>query len=139
MRYTVEELKELLKFGERISLEYKKAGVKLPNSIWPTYSAFANTIGGDIILGVEEIKDPDSLFPRLEISGVSNPDKIINDFWNTINGDKTNHNILSDDNVYTLTLEKKTVIIISVPQADYRQRPIFIDGNPYKGSYKRNF
>ena len=48
------ELTDLLEFGETISLECKRADSKLPNSIWPTYSAFANTIGGVIILGIEK-------------------------------------------------------------------------------------
>lgn len=139
MRYTKDNLIELLKFGEKNSLECKRAASSLPHSIWSTYSAFANTIGGDIVLGVEEIKDPDSLFPRFEIQGVSNADQIIKDFWNTINSDKVNHCVLFDENVYSLELEQGTVIVISVPQADYRQRPIFIDGNPYKGAYKRNY
>ena len=37
---------ELLKYGERINLECKKAEGKLPNSIWETYSSFANTAEG---------------------------------------------------------------------------------------------
>ena len=139
MKYTETELLELLKFGEKISLECKKAGLGLPNSIWSSYSAFANTIGGDIILGIEEVKEPDSLFPKFVVEGVTNVDKLIKDFWNTINSEKTNHNILSEDNVYALEVEKKTVIVISIPQADYRQRPVFINGNPYKGAYKRNY
>lgn len=45
---------ELLKVGERINLECKKAESNLPNSVWETYSSFANTDGGLILLGVEE-------------------------------------------------------------------------------------
>lgn len=74
MKYTETELLALLRFGEKISFECKKAGLGLPNSIWSSYSAFANTIGGDIILGVEEVKEPDSLFPQFVVEGVANAD-----------------------------------------------------------------
>ena len=133
------ELNDLLEFGEKISLECKRADSQLPNSIWPTYSAFANTIGGVILLGIEEITEPESLFPKFEILGVKNSDKQIKEFWNTINSDAVNANILTDDCVYVLKLAQKSVIIIEVPQADYRYKPIFIKGNPYKGTFKRNY
>lgn len=133
------ELNELLEYGERISLECKKAASVLPNSIWPSYSAFANTIGGIIILGIEEKRDNNSFFPRFEIQGVKNADSQIKDLWNIINSEKVNVNILSDDNVYPLTINGATVIVIEVPQADYRYKPVFINGNPYKGTFKRNY
>ncbi|CAG5214151.1 mobile genetic element [Streptococcus pneumoniae] len=44
-----------LKF-EGVDLEYKKAKNNLPESFWETYSAFANTNGGKIILGIDEKK-----------------------------------------------------------------------------------
>ncbi|HIR93238.1 MAG TPA: putative DNA binding domain-containing protein, partial [Candidatus Egerieimonas intestinavium] len=54
------EILELLKFGERINLECKKAESKLPNSVWETYSSFANTDGGVILFGIEEhLKETD--------------------------------------------------------------------------------
>ena len=46
-------IKELLNHGERITLECKTAERGLPKSLWETYSAFANTYGGTILLGVE--------------------------------------------------------------------------------------
>ncbi len=45
--------KSLLK-GERVTLECKRAKAEVPKSVWATYSAFANTIGGLILLGVDE-------------------------------------------------------------------------------------
>ena len=47
-------IKKTLLKGERVTLECKKAKVEVPKSIWQTYSAFANTIGGLILLGVDE-------------------------------------------------------------------------------------
>lgn len=46
------EILELLKYGEHINLECKKAESNLPKSIWETYSSFANTDGGVILFGV---------------------------------------------------------------------------------------
>lgn len=40
-----------------MTLECKKAQRSVPNSLWDTYSAFANTYGGTILLGVVEHLD----------------------------------------------------------------------------------
>ena len=47
--------KETLLKGERVTLECKKAKTEVPKELWNTYSAFANTIGGLILLGVTSL------------------------------------------------------------------------------------
>ena len=49
-----EKIRELLKYGERITLECKDSRNEISKSVWETYSSFANTCGGIILLGIEE-------------------------------------------------------------------------------------
>lgn len=132
------EVIDLLKYGERINLECKKAESKLPNSIWETYSSFANTDGGTILLGVEENIKEIEYERKFTVTGVNDAHKIITEFWNTINSEKVNCNILVDSNVGTCDIDGKTIIWINVPRANYRQRPVYLNGNPLK-SFRRNY
>ena len=77
-------LNQILKQGERLTLECKKATNTLPNSTWETYSSFANTYGGTILLGIAEDLKQSNFKERYQIIGVDAPEKIITDFWNTI-------------------------------------------------------
>lgn len=116
----------------------KKCSDKLPRSIWETYSAFANTRGGIILLGVTEHKDR-TADARFEITGVSDPYKIETDFFNILNNrQKVSRNILFDSDFRPVDIDGKTIIYISVPEADYHKKPIYINDNLMDGSYKRS-
>lgn len=80
---------ELLKYGETINLECKKAESTLPNAIWETYSSFANTSGGMILLGVEECVKEKNPEKRFSFTSVKNPTQRIKEFWNTINSNSS--------------------------------------------------
>lgn len=131
-------IKTTLRKGERITLECKKAMADVPKSLWETYSAFANTIGGLILLGVEEYRNETNLAKRYEVVGVTDARKILTDFWNTINSDKVNANILTDSDVEVVNMGDKQIISVHVPMADWRAKPIYLNGNVYKGTFRRN-
>lgn len=136
---TEQDIHNLLAAGERVTLECKKAQSSLPNSMWDTYSAFANTYGGTILLGVyEDTKEKDKV-KRFTITGVDDAAKIRIDLWNTVNSrEKVNINLLHDEDVQTVEVDGKDVIAIHVPRAEYNLRPIYINNNPMRGTYCRN-
>ena len=96
MKMDEKTIKEILLKGERVTLECKKAKSEMPKSIWQTFLAFATTIGGMILLGVDENMQEKDIQKRYQIIGVDEPRKIVTDFWNTLNSDKVNENILVD-------------------------------------------
>ena len=135
---TVNDIKNLLLKGERVTFEAKRTESDVPKSVWETYSAFANTIGGTIVLGVVEHQKEKNPAKRFEITGVDNANKIIKDFWNTINSNKVSHNILCDDDVTVVEIDGKQVVCIQVPQANWHTKPIYLNDNVYRGSFRRN-
>lgn len=118
----MQELKSLIYQGEKVDVECKKAQGKVPDSVYETYSSFANTKGGMIVLGVLEDKTKVIPEERFIIQGVDNHEKLREDFWNTINSQKVNANILVDDNVYAVEEDGIALLVIEVPRADFTVR-----------------
>jgi len=49
-----------------------------------------------------------------------------------------NRNILKDEDVFIVEESGVSLIVIKVPRADYKMRPVYVGENPYKGTFKRN-
>ena len=128
----MQELKQIIYKGEKVDVECKKAENNVPKSVYESYSAFANTMGGYIFLGVDEDKKKKLPEERFIIQGIENPKKQIEDFWNTINGSKVKVNILKDEDVFIVEENGISLIVIRVPRADYKMRPVYVEENPYK-------
>lgn len=90
-----------------------------------------------ILLGVTEHKGR-PLNERFEFTGVKDYYKVITDFFNIVNNkQKVNRSVLIDSDVRPVEIDGVTVVYIKVPEADYRQKPIYINNNLQSGTYKR--
>lgn len=118
---------------ESMLFEFKAAAGGVPNSMWQTVSAFANTSGGWILLGVAEGPEgkpvvqgvPDVRQRRLEIwTNLRNPAKLSAiDF--------------SEHDVRVEQADGKDIIVVRVPRAPRENRPVYINGNRDQGTYIR--
>ena len=130
---TSEELKKLIKTGENGEVEFKRGRGGVPGDFWPSYSAFANTDGGVIVLGVSE-KNGERI-----IEGVENAEKVRADLWNAANNpDKVSDNVLSNKRVYSLEVDGKVLVVAEVPRADRRVKPVYVGSDVFRGTYRRN-
>ena len=114
--------------------EVKSANGGLPQTLWDTYSAMANTYGGVIICGVKEREDG-SWFT----TGINNAAKLKRDFWNQANDPKkVSVNLLRETDISVYQIGEDVVLVIRVPAADRETKPVFINGDMFKGTFKRN-
>ncbi len=129
-------LELLTTYKENSLLEIKSARGGLPNSLWESYSAFANSEGGIIVLGVKENAKDGSLY----VEGLDDVHKLMKDFWNMVNNrQKVSCNILTDSMAVPDKIEGKDVIVIRVPRAERTSRPVYVGSDPRTGTYRRNF
>ena len=130
------DLSELEQWRENNRLEVKAAQGGLPGDVWPSVSAFANTNGGLLVLGVKE----DMKTRELRVLGVPNAQKMLEDFANAANSaDKLSYPIFSDEHLRIEIIDGKEVIAIEVPRVDRHHRPVYEGRNPFKGTYRRKF
>ncbi|WP_283600722.1 AlbA family DNA-binding domain-containing protein [Ligilactobacillus aviarius] len=117
---------------ENIHTEYKESKKNIPNDMWETVSAFANTEGGNIFLGIKEIKHENG-FKEFIPQGVKNIEKQKEDLLNTVK-DKSKISIpaFKEKDIKFIKINNKDIIQISVSQAKYNDVPVFLKGDPKK-------
>lgn len=122
---------DLAQLREGWDFEAKLAGGRdgrgaVPASFFETYSAMANTDGGTVVLGVQERTDK-----SLEVRGLADIDKVEQELWDLLdNRNKVSANILQRADVQRLRADGADVLVIQVPRADRRLRPVYLNGNP---------
>ena len=120
-------------YREDNRIEAKKATGGLPESIWETYSAFANTLGGVILLGVEEDRNH-----NLHAVDLPDPQWLADEFLRKVNDPRiASVNLLAADDIQIKTVDGNDMVLIYVPQAQPYQRPVYVGGDPYSGTYRR--
>ena len=128
------DLHNIEQYRENNRIEAKLSTGGLPESLWETYSAFANTLGGVILLGVEELPDH-SLRPV----DLPDPQWLIREFREILNDPRrVSVNILSERSVSTVEVEGNHIVAIEIPRARRYDRPVYVGGDPMTGTYRRN-
>ena len=136
-RFAFEDyLDSLLRMTESDDLEFKSAAGGFPGSFWDTYSAFANSEGGTIILGVAEKKGKFYLDKLSE----EQVEKYTKDFWNNVNSRTTiSCNLMTSKDVVVADYKGHKIMLFFIPRAAREQRPVYRTTQPYNGTFKRNY
>lgn len=127
------DLHNIQRYRENNRIEAKLSTGGLPESLWETYSAFANTLGGILLLGVEELPDH-SLRPV----DLPDPQWLIREFREILNDPRrVSVNILSERSVSVVEVEGRRIVAIEIPRARRYDRPVYVGGDPMTGTYRR--
>ncbi len=128
--------KDIKKLKENKLIEFKKSKGGLPNSLWESYSAFANTNGGTIVLGIDEPQKNVFVSAKLTEAEILELQKR---FWDNINNSqKVSVNLLVDRDVFIDDYDEYPILVIKVRRANRFEKPVYINNNVYNGTYRRN-
>ena len=137
MTFDLRTLDDLNQLGETFGLECKLAlgqngQGEVPKDFWLTYSAMANSHGGVVLLGVRE---KDGVF---SVAGLPNPAKVRGDLFNNLNNPgKVSVNLLADSDVENVCIDGKSLLLVRIPAATRKQKPVYLNGQPLGNTYRR--
>ena len=132
------EILDIAALSESVDLECKAAQGRnglgeVPSSFWETYSAMANSNGGEIYLGIEETAPGE-----FNVVGIKDTGRVKKSLWDTLHAkSKVNRNILNDEDISVVTVNQKPVMRITIPRARRQERPIHLGVNPFGNTYLR--
>ena len=131
----IEKIESLMADCESAEVEFKSAKGGFPGSLWETYSAFANTQGGVIVLGVKE-KDG-----KFTLDGITleQARKYKKEFWDNVNNKAhCSANVLQEKDVQDGEYNGSYVLVFNVPRAPRNKIPVYLHNNP-ENTFKRNY
>lgn len=133
----MDEVFDLAKFDEYREdnrLEVKRARDRLPDALWETYSSFANTAGGCIILGVKENADK-----SWKTTGLKDVLKLRKEFLDALhNPNKVNAALVSDNDITDYEVNGDVILVIKVPKARREEKPVYINNDMWNGTFRRD-
>jgi len=114
-------LRDLDLLGEMAQVECKESHWQLPKDLWETVSAFANTAGGTILLGVAERRG------RFEVTGLIELEKQQHNLAAGLR-DVLNTPIAAHIRAHRVPVaeEERVVLSIYIPEALRYQKPIYV-------------
>ncbi|MCG6118891.1 MAG: putative DNA binding domain-containing protein [Aquimonas sp.] len=129
----IQLLRESLDIECKLALGEDGRGA-LPRDFWPTYSAFANTEGGVVLLGLREKHG------TFVLEGIQDVAKVRKELFDGLNNrQKVSANLLNDHAVKEFVIDGKTLLAVKIPRATRTQRPVFLSTNPLDGhTYRRS-
>lgn len=114
---------------ESAQVEHKKSRKNLSKDFWPTYSAFANTKGGTIFLGVSEDAKQENKDKRWYVTGVEDADKEKMELVTNLSSDKVSDNIITDDDISVIDYGSKKIIQVVVREVERSEKPVYLNNN----------
>lgn len=126
-------LRDLNLLGEMVQVECKESHWQLPKDVWETVSAFANTSGGTILLGVAERRG------GFEVVGMLEVEKQQHDLATGLR-DVLNMPIAALIRAHQVPVagEARVVLSIYIPEALRYQKPVYVrKAGLDKGCYRR--
>jgi len=130
-----EDIKRLMDGAENAEVEFKSAKGGLPESFWESFSSFANTNGGIIVLGIKE-KNGKFIPDGLTSEQITTYKKR---FWDCAhNKEKVSATMLTERDVIEGDTDGNKFLAFRIPRASYDIRPVYLTRNPFGNTFKRN-